>query len=390
MKKLLLLQCFYVVALAAAMPIDKLVPPRLDSDTMACSGFCDRPKRMGGPQVSISYPYALSTTPQRTVVHCYGHGGSGFVTLFGVVEEAIGLLMHTHPAYTDSVVVIGSGCVGLTMAIELRRRGFTKVHIVTKERYNLPSWRAGGFFDPGTGTETTPLGQQACARGVATFHVYHQAEQGLHPYLGKETVRRMPLYCCEQMDAGVEILEQLGYMPPREQVQIDFGAVTHDHYVKYMTYFMDVAAIMQQLWNEVERLQIPVTIESVEDINFRDERIVCNCAGLEGGKLNSDQGVYAQRGHFFLLTPDSGTEHMEYMLFTKVKQGDTYEYMYLFPKDRQCTAEHPEGIPCHGMLGGTFVSHADKLDPQEQEALNAREWQKIAERTHEFFYGKHI
>lgn len=381
MKKLLLLQCFYAAALSCAVPIVKLVPPRLDQGTLPYPDFCDRPKRTGGTNVSVA------TMPNHTIVHCYGHGGAGFVTLFGTVHEAIDLLMRTHPSYDDSVVVIGSGCVGLTMAIELRRCGFANVHIVTKEIYNLPSWRAGGLFDPGTGTETTLIGQQLCARGIATFHVYHKVEQGAHPYLSKETIRRMPLYCCDQIEAGVEVLEKLGYMPPRECVQIDFGAATHEHYVKYMTYFMDVAAIMQQLWNEVERLQIPVTLASVDDINARDERIICNCAGLGSGELNCDENLYALRGHFFLLPPDAGAGHMEYMLFTKIKQGDGYEYICLFPKDRLCTTEHPEGIPCHGMLGGTFVSGVNKLDPQAQAEINAREWQKIEERAQAFFYG---
>ncbi|MBA3751235.1 hypothetical protein H0X06_00325 [Candidatus Dependentiae bacterium] len=277
------------------------------------------------------------------------------------------------------------------MAIELCRKGFKDVSISTKALYDLPSWRAGGFFDPGTGEETTLPLQLRTRRALETFHVFHQIEHGNHPYLLSNVVRRLPLYSMAHSKTGVEVLEKFNYMPPRQLVTIDFGnGIVHENYAKYITYFIDVAQVMKQLWTEVKKLKIPVIIEEICSFEQCTQDIICNCAGLAGGTLAQDELVYTQRGHFFLLNTEAGDAHMNYMLFTKVPQGEKDEYLYVFPKNSVHTAEYPDGRACSGMLGGTFIVDSDTLSKEELQKLDETEFQKLQERAQEFFYGKDL
>jgi hypothetical protein len=382
-QKLICTYLSFLFSIICATEIVHLQPPKLHTDTIAYMGACDRPKRTDGPNISVEH------TNHKTVVNCYGQGGVGFVTLFGSVQEAIDLLMSTNPSYDEPIRVIGSGCTGLVMAIELRHHGFTQVTISTKEIYDIPSWRAGGLFAPGTGRERDLVDQERVRRAIATYHVYHQAEQGMHPYLTSDVVEQMPIYFPNTIWMGVEILELLGYMPPHKNVTLYFGEHrVPQPFVQFTTYFMHISDIMQQLWQEVRRLEIPVTIEEILTIDSCPEHIICNCAGFAGSELTADDQSYLQRGHFFMLNPEAGDEHMHYMLFTKVSQGDAIEHIYFLPKNRLYTTDHPEGIECRGMLGGTFISHVEQLNKDELQELDKNEFLKLAQRVREFFYGK--
>ena len=162
----------------------KLLPPRLDDASIVVKASCNRPRRPDGINISVQ------KTDTQEIVHCYGHGGYGFTTLFGSIEEAINLFLATNPPFDSPIRIIGSGCMGLTMAIELHRRGFKTIKISTKERYNIPSWRAGGFFDPGTGTETRPQDIYRVRLAMATYEVLQGIEKGTHTYLKQNILKK--------------------------------------------------------------------------------------------------------------------------------------------------------------------------------------------------------
>ena len=163
-------------------------------------------------------------------------------------------------------------------------------------------------------------------------------------------------------DAGVEDLEARGMIPPREYVSLDFGnGVIHHDYVKYMTYFMNTTTLMRQLTAEVQRLGINVELKKVNSFDDVIEEVIFNCSGLGGRELNSDENMIPVRGHLVTLNDASGSAHMDYMIYTKVKQNGKEEYIYMFPKNVSVTPEHTEGLSCVGVLGGTFIPHVDKL-----------------------------
>ncbi len=370
-------------ALEANEPkIVKLTPPQLTPETISEELVCTRPMREGKFNIS------LENSNGKTVVNCYGHGGSGWTTLFGSVNKAIELYQNGNPNKATPIRVIGSGCMGLTAAIELTNLGYTVSGIYTKDLYNIPSWRAAGYFAL-VSVKTSPEEQANLNEiGLNTFLTYQQIDKGNHPYITSDAVNFMPVFCSVETDAGVEDLEARGMIPPREYVTLDFGnGVTQPGYVKFMTYFMNTSTLMKQLNAEVNKLGISVEQNVVNSFDDIDESVIFNCSGLGGRELNSDTNMIPVRGHLVTLNASSGSGHMEYMIYSKVKQGGKEEYIYMFPKNLSVTPENVDGIPCVGVLGGTFIPNVDKLSQSEQDELNKKEFKRLLDRNSEFFHG---
>lgn len=360
----------------------KLDPPQISTETISEYMVCTRPMREGAFNISLEQDNG------KIIVSCYGHGGWGWTTLFGSVNKAIKLFKEIHLSPDTPIRVVGSGCMGLTTAIELARLGYNVAGISTKNLYDIPSWRAGGYFALSV-VQTSPEEQENRSEiSLNTFLTYQTIDRGEHPYITQGAVRYMPVYCSTDTKAGVEDLEARGVIPRREYVSLDFGnGVIHHDFVQYMTYFMDATALMRQLTDEIARLNIKVDVVDIGSFDEVSEGVIFNCSGLGGRELNSDESMIPVRGHLVTLNDRAGVGHMDYMVYAKVKQGDKEEYIYMFPKSISVTSGHTEGIPCAGVLGGTFIRHADRLTPSEQEELDQIEFGRLLDRNTEFFQG---
>lgn len=359
-----------------------LTPPVISPKTIAQKIVCTRPMREGRFQICVE------TIGNKTVVHCYGHGGSGWTTLFGSVNQAIRLFERQHPDKSVPIRVIGSGCMGLTVAVELSRLGYCVNGIFSKDLYDIASWRAAGYF--ALVSVKTSAEEQANLNeiGMNTFATVQQIARGKHSYFTQDMVREMPVYCSVDTESGVEDLARRGVIPNREDVTLDFGkGVVHSGFVKYMTYFMDTTLLMRQLVAEVKRLGIPLEVKKITSFQEVSESVVFNCSGMGARALTGDQQLISVRGHLIVLSEDAGKAHMDYMIYTKVKQDNEEEYIYLFPKSLAVSSQHIEGLPCAGVLGGTFIPHVDKLSPEKQQALDETAFQRMLERNSSFFLG---
>lgn len=266
---------------AAEPVIVKLDPPSITSETIVQKIACPRPMREG--RFNISTEIFGGSQRNKQIINCYGHGGSGWTTLFGSVDQAISLFEMTHPDRAKPIRIIGSGCMGLTCAVELSRLGYHVAGITTKSQYNICSWYAAGYFAL-VSVKTSPEEQANLNEsGMKTFLAYRQIEQGKHPYLKPDSVRYMPVYCSEDTDSGLDDLEKRGIIPPKEAVTLDFGnGVVHSGYVKYMTYFMNTTLLMQQLSAEVQKQGIPIEFNELKSFDDVSEDVVFNCSGMEG------------------------------------------------------------------------------------------------------------
>lgn len=378
---LLALLCSFSL-LANEPRIIKLAPPHISSDTVLEEIVCTRPMREGKFNISLEH------SEMKTIINCYGHGGSGWTTLFGSVNKAIQIFQSTSPNKATPIRIIGSGCMGLTAAIELNRLGYQVAGISTRDLYDSPSWRAAGYFAL-VSVKTSPEEQaELNAIGLNTFLSYQNIEKGIHPYITKEAVTFMPVFCSIDTEAGIEDLEARGMIPPREYVSLDFGnGVIHHDYVKYMTYFMNTTTIMRQLTQEALRLGIIIELQDIESFDDVAEEIIFNCSGLGGRKLNADENIIPVRGHLVTLNEASGSAHMDYMVYTKVKQDGKDEYIYMFPKNISVTPMNVHGIECVGVLGGTFIPHVDQLSASEQKKLDDLEFKRLLDRNSQFFQG---
>lgn len=346
-----------------------LKPPNLSPEALGEKILCTRPMREGRFNISLEHAH------DKTIVNCYGHGGSGWTTLFGSVNKALSLYIESNPDKSVPIRIIGSGCMGLTAAVELKRRGYAVKGIVTKSLYDIASWKAGGYFAL-LSIKTSPDEQENLIDiGLDTFHTFQQIEQGMHPYLTKSCVRYLPLYCSQETQPGIEDLELRGLIPSRDRVTLDFGnGVKHENFLRYMSYYMDTSALMHQLTAEVRRLGIEIDIKEIRSFDEIDEQILFNCSGLGAKELNRDDLLIPVRGHLIMLNEFSGGGHMDYLIYSKVEQDGKEEYIYLFPKTSYASGNATKG--CRGVLGGTFI--VDTIDDEN-------EFQRMLERNRRFF-----
>lgn len=363
--------------------IVRLTPPKISPETISEKITCDRPKREDG-----KFKISSEVINGKTIVHCYGHGGAGWTTLFGSVEMAIDLLKsHTFEKGTP-IRVIGAGCMGLTAAIELKRQGYNVVGIYAKELYDLPSWKAAGYFAAISGQQSQEERERVNRITHKTFLVCQMIERGEHAYLSKETVRQMPVYSGVGVETGLEGLEAIGAIPQRENVTLDFGnGVIHTNFVKYLTYFMNTSSLMLQLISQVNNLDIPIEIREIQSFDEIEQGIIFNCTGLGARELNADASFIPLRGHLVTLNASAGTDHMDYMIYTIVEKDGKRDVIYLFPKNLSITKANPQGIPCSGVLGGSVVPHADRLTLEQQKELDQREFKRLLDRNSQFFQG---
>lgn len=138
--------CGYRTRTAASRPplppnntIARLAPVRAEVDRLFRVTVCSRPFRANGPRLDVE------RVGDKTVVHNYGHGGSGWSLSWGSSSIAVEKAMQ---AGEREVAVIGCGALGLTSAILLQRAG-AKVTIYAKERPpEVRSARATGSWTP--------------------------------------------------------------------------------------------------------------------------------------------------------------------------------------------------------------------------------------------------
>jgi glycine/D-amino acid oxidase-like deaminating enzyme len=115
------------------------MPVRAEVDRIFRVTVCLRPFRAAGPRLDVE------RVGDKTVVHNYGHGGSGWSLSWGSSRIAVDKAMA---AGERDVAVIGCGALGLTSAILLQRAG-VKVTIYAKERPpEVRSARATGTWSP--------------------------------------------------------------------------------------------------------------------------------------------------------------------------------------------------------------------------------------------------
>jgi len=120
-------------------PAKPLAAIRARPDRLIDIAVCTRPFRPQGPRIEAE------RRAGRTIVHNYGHGGSGWSLSWGSARAALPLILATRE---PRIAVVGCGAIGLTTARVAQRAGL-KVRIYCKERPpEVRSSAASGVWSP--------------------------------------------------------------------------------------------------------------------------------------------------------------------------------------------------------------------------------------------------
>lgn len=136
-----------------------------------------RPFRAHGPRLQAQHLHG------KTVVHHYGHGGSGWSLSWGSAQRALALVQASGVRPGERIAVIGCGAIGLTTARTAQQAGY-RVRLYAKDRPpRVHSSAATGLWTPDSrliaqahATDAWISGWEAMARD--SFKV-HQSYLGL-------------------------------------------------------------------------------------------------------------------------------------------------------------------------------------------------------------------
>ncbi len=292
--------------------VPKLMPVRAEVDRIFRVTVCLRPFRAAGPRLDVE------RVGDKTVIHNYGHGGSGWSLSWGSSSIAVEKAMQVGE---QNVAVIGCGALGLTSAILLLRAG-AKVTIYAKERPpDVRSARASGSWTPDSRVALTnsvapdfpALWETMCRR---SFHTYES-------YLGMagNPVEWTDRYTLSDTNpaappANSRSEDPLGFAHYQDRVRDltphnqDLPPGSHPFPTRYAqrtsSLTFNVAGYSRQLLNDffVEGGKIErVEFHAPSELSQLTQKVVINATGYGARALWKDESIVPVRGQIAWLIP---------------------------------------------------------------------------------------
>lgn len=161
-----------------------LVPPTLDVKLTGQKFVGYRPYRKGGPRIEIE------DRAERTIIHNYGHGGSGWTMAPGCAKKMVASLLNHAKAKAEGIFdeaaykqqpvsVLGAGVVGIYMAYELYAQGFTNISVIAEQFKGIASDVSGGLIAP----ISLGVAPYECDDVLLdTYRIYESILKGTHPH----------------------------------------------------------------------------------------------------------------------------------------------------------------------------------------------------------------
>lgn len=292
--------------------LPKLMPVRAEIDRIFRVTVCLRPFRAAGPRLEVE------RVAEKTVIHNYGHGGSGWSLSWGSSSIAVEKAMA---AGERDVAVIGCGALGLTSAILLQRAG-KRVTIYAKERPpEVRSARATGSWTPdarialanSVSPDFPALWEKMCRY---SFHTYES-------YLGLagnpvEWTDRYSLsdVSSAEMLASRRRADTLGFAHYQDRVSDltphpeDLPPGSHPFPTRYArrnsSLMFNIAGYSRQLLTDflIEGGKIErVEFHSPSELNQLTQKVVINATGYGARALWKDESIVPVRGQIAWLIP---------------------------------------------------------------------------------------
>jgi D-amino-acid oxidase len=290
-----------------------LVPIRAHTDRIFRITVCLRPFRAAGPRMDVE------KVGDKTVVHNYGHGGSGWSLSWGSAAVAVKSAMAAAEGAQD-IAVLGAGALGLTAATLLQR-----VTIYAKERspYTRSS-RATGSWTPSSrialASAVAPDFAEKWESMARASFFYYQSFYGM-PGSPVEWTDRWSLSDAERGPRGgsgggsrpepihdfIRLDSRIADLTPRPIVM---PPGTHPFPTPYVSrsssITFNVADYSRQLLTDfliaggkIETREF----HSPQELTTLPQKVIVNCPGYGGRALWGDESIVPVRGQIAWLIP---------------------------------------------------------------------------------------
>ena len=297
-----------------------LIPIRVDPAEVFRTTVCLRPFRATGPRIETE---ALG---HKTVVHNYGHGGSGWSLSWGSAAEAVRLAMVSSP---KKIAVVGAGALGLTAAITAQRAG-ADVTIYARERFPfVRSARATGSWTPNSRVaKTAAVGPgfgdfwERMARTSLSMHqsfigVAGNPVEWMDYYILRDAPPSSPPPPDNSPDPGfIELGDRLSNtMPHGADLSPDGFPFAAAQVRRNVIMTFNVTDYSHQLESDFQaaggRFE-HADFQSPADLLKLKEHVLINCTGYGARALWKDETITPVRGQIVWLTPQEGVHYGMY------------------------------------------------------------------------------
>ncbi|MEO7133564.1 MAG: FAD-dependent oxidoreductase [Vicinamibacterales bacterium] len=336
--------------LAPRRPMVRLAPVNVAFDRIIRTTIGLRPFRPSG------FVLRTEQLDGKTVVHNFGHGGSGMSLSWGTASMATGMAM----AHLErKAAVLGSGVVGLTSARELQRHGFdvtiyaATVPPDTTSNMSLAGWTpTSGLVDfPKRTPEWDAQFTQAVQIAYRRLQLLIGAKYGItwikqyaptdNEQAGRGTNQLLPADL-----QGSRVILQPGEHPFPTKY-----AIERDEMRIEPSIYLDALMYDFQMWGGKVVIR---KFETPRDIAALSENVIVNCTGLGAKALFSDPELTPLKGQLVVLVPQS---EVTYGTTGGARPPVTPEAGFVHMQPRN------DGI----VLGGTSIRDNWSLDVEEKD-----------------------
>jgi len=280
----------------------------------------------------------------KTVVHNYGHGGSGITLSWGTAQLAVEEGMRV-PA--RECAVIGCGVIGLSTARLLQMRGRSVTIYAKTMPPDTTSNVAGGLWEPASLFDHPRVTPEFSRQFAEASRFAFRRSQSL---TGDEYgVRWVPLYSLTtdheyaappetSPNSEIEALYPESRILSRGQHPFD---MPYAH--RRWTMLIEPATYLNALVRDFHLAGGRIVIReftSAQDVAALSEDLIFNCTGLGARALFNDEELIPIRGQLVFLIPQPEIN------YCTIAPG-----IYMFPRR--------DGI----LLGGTFERGQSNLEP---------------------------
>jgi glycine/D-amino acid oxidase-like deaminating enzyme len=309
---------------AAGVASYDLPPPlhlvRAHPDRIMDITVCLRPFRAQGPRLDVE------AVGDKTVVHNYGHGGSGWSLSWGSSAIAV---KKALAAGDRDIAVLGCGALGLTSAVLLQEAG-AKVTIYAKDLpHQTRSARATGTWSPDSrialareaGADFPALWEEMCRTSYKTYQSYlglpgdpvEWTDRYMLSDLSPEEMRARrhpdPIGFAQYQD-------RVRDLSPRSKVLIGGQHPFPTRYaLRNSSMTFNVAALARRLTADILLAGGKIErrgFESPAQLAELPQRTIINCTGYGARALWKDESVTPVRGQIAWLIPQPEVDYGVY------------------------------------------------------------------------------